>query len=582
MPLKKLSSLLVILLTMTILLSACGTTASTTGAVTATTAVSADTTATQAPAGDPNAVLTLAESTLPTFNRNYNPFVTTCLPGTNNVIHEPLMILNGVKGELVPWLATEYKWSEDLKKLSFTIRDGVLWSDGQPFTAADVAFTFNLLKTAPGVNSSVLPALVGDSAYVESITAPDAKTVEFVFKRAYTPGLYELISQTIVPEHIWKSVTDVVAYTNDKPVGTGPFTEVTNFTGQAYEVDKNPNYWQAGKPAFKGIVWKAYADSNAASLAMANGDIDWSNLFIADPEKNFVAKDADPANRYFIYEEGPNMAILAMNIGRKPFDDVNVRKAISMAINREQVVMIGEAGVVAANDATGLTNFYKSWKVADASTIADWATYNVDKANELLDAAGLKKGADGIRVANGKPMKYNIMVLPAPNWIADLQVASENLKEVGIELTVQPNPNYPEWLETQATGNYDMHFSIIDGNATPYRFYRQAMDSSLNAPEGQFAQGNYTRYSAGKADQLLAQFATSTDLEQQKKVAAELQKVFAAEVPAVPLVPLGGMGLVNTTRFTGFPSTDNYYASAQPNPAYFADFLLVVTQISPK
>ena len=231
---------------------------------------------------------------------------------------------------------------------------------------------------------------------------------------------------------------------------------------------------------------------------------------------------------------------------------------------------------------TGLTNFYKSWKVADASTIADWATYNVDKANELLDAAGLKKGADGIRVANGKPMKYNVMVLPAPNWIADLQVASENLKEVGIELTVQPNPNFPEWLETQATGNYDMHFSIIDGNATPYRFYRQAMDSSLNAPEGQFAQGNYTRYSAGKADQLLAQFATSTDLEQQKKVAAELQKVFAAEVPAVPLVPLGGMGLVNTTRFTGFPSTDNYYASAQPNPAYFADFLLVVTQISPK
>ena len=223
MPLKKLSSLLVILLTMTILLSACGTTASTTGAVTATTAVSADTTATQAPAGDPNAVLTLAESTLPTFNRNYNPFVTTCLPGTNNVIHEPLMILNGVKGELVPWLATEYKWSEDLKKLSFTIRDGVLWSDGQPFTAADVAFTFNLLKTAPGVNSSVLPALVGDSAYVESITAPDAKTVEFVFKRAYTPGLYELISQNIVPEHIWKSVTDVVAYTNDKPVGNGPF-----------------------------------------------------------------------------------------------------------------------------------------------------------------------------------------------------------------------------------------------------------------------------------------------------------------------------------------------------------------------
>ncbi len=531
--------------------------------------------------GGADAVLTLAESTMPTFTRNFNPFITTSLPGTINVIHEPLMILNGVTGELVPWLATEYAWSEDLLTLTFTLRDGVLWSDGEPFTAADVAFTFNLLKTAPGVNSAALAALVGDSAYVDSITAADAGTVAFTFTRVYTPGLYELISQNIVPEHVWSAVTDVVAFTNETPVGTGPFTEVVSFSGQAYEIDKNPNYWQDGKPAFKGIVWKAFADSNAAALAMASGEIDWSNLFIVDPANNFVAADA--ANRYFIMEEGPNMAILALNISRPPFDNVNVRRAISMAINRDQISLIGEGSVVSPADVTGLTDFYSAWKVEDVAALGAWTTYNVDAANQLLDEAGLARGADGIRVtADGTRMSYNVMVLPAPNWIADLQIASENLRDVGIELLVQPNPNFPEWLQTGMLGTFDMHFSIVDGNATPFRFYRNTMSSELLAPEGAPSQGNYSRYAGGAADELLAQFAAAPDLATQHAIGGQIQAVFAAEVPAVPLVPLGGMGLVNTTRFTGFPTAYNYYASAQPNPVFFADALLVLTTITPK
>ncbi len=529
--------------------------------------------------GGSDAVLTLAEQTMPTFVRNFNPFLSTALPGTLNVIHEPLMIFNSIKGELVPWLATGYAWSDDLLTLTFTIREGVFWSDGEPFTASDVAYTFNLLKTAPGVNSNVLPALIGDSAYVDSITATDDLTVQFTFNRVYTPGLYELIGQNIVPEHVWQDVADVIAFTNENPVGTGPFTEIVSFADQSYVLGKNPNYWQPGKPAIDGIRWRAFADANAASLAMVEGEIDWSNLFISDPARNFVSDDP---NRYFILEEGPNMAILAMNINRPPFDDANVRRAISMAINREQVVMIGEGGVVGPADVTGLTAFYNAWKVNDVAALGDWTTYNVDQANALLDAAGLERGSDGIRVANGKPMKYDVMVLPAPNWLADLQIAAENLAEVGIELNIVPNPNFPEWLMAQKTGDFDMLFSIIDGNATPFRFYRNTMSSELLTPEGVPAEGNYTRYAGGAADELLDQFAAATTFEEQRQIAGELQAVFAAEVPAVPFVPLGGMGLVNTTRFTGFPSRDNYYASAQPNPAFFADILLVVTQIAPK
>ena len=581
---NKLYPIFALVLAVAVLLSACSTPtpAQTAAAPQATQAAPTQAAPTQAaPAGNPDAVMTMGEYTMPTFTRQFNPFVAnTPLPGTLNIIHEPLMIFNSVKGELVPWLATGYKWSDDLKTLTFTIRDGVRWSDGQPFTAADVAFTFNLLKTAPGVTSASLNALVGDSAYIDSITAPDAKSVVFKFNRVYTPGVYDLISQNIVPEHIWKDVKDVVAFTNEKPVGTGPFTQLVNFSGQAYEIDKNPYYWQTGKPTFKAIVYKAYADANALNLAAANGEIDWTNMALTDPANNFVAKD--PANRYFIQGEGPNMVLLAMNIGRKPFDDINVRKAISMAINRDQIATVGESGLVSPTDVTGISSFYRAWKVGAPPSLGDWATHNVDKANQLLDAAGLKKGADGIRVADGKPMKYTVMVLPAPNWIADLQIVAENLKDVGIEITVKPNPNFPEWLSTEATGNFDMIFSIIDGNATPYRFYRMTMASELVAPEGTFAQGNYTRYKGGKADDLLAKFASSTDVAQQKQIALQLQQVFATEVPAVPLTSLASVGLINTIRFTGFPTKGNLYASPEVNPSFFADCLLVLTQITPK
>lgn len=530
--------------------------------------------------GDANAVLMLAEGTLPTFTRNFNPFITTYLPGTRNIIYEPLMISNSATAELVPWLAESYEFSDDLMTLTFTLRDGVMWSDGEPFTAEDVAFTYNLVKTAPGVDSPVLSAVTGDGAYVDSIEATDDQTVVFTFNRVYTPGVYELVSQNIVPEHVWSEVADPVAFTNDNPVGTGPFTEIASFAGQAYQLGKNPNYWQEGKPAFNAVQYNAFADNNAASLAIANGEIDWANQKINDAEQTFVAEDPD--NRYVILEEGPNMTILAMNIGREPFNNPDVRRAISMALNREQIMLIGEGGIGSPTDVTGLSQFYNNWKVDDPTALADWATYNVDMANQLLDEAGLEQGDDGIRMANGEPMSYNIMVLPAPNWIADLQIVAENLAEVGIEIMVQPNPNFPEWLETQATGNYDMHFSIINGTATPYSFYRSTMASDLFVPEGTFAPGNYTRYDGGAADELLAAFASTVNPEQQREIALQLQQIFANEIPAVPLAPLAGMGLVNTTNFTGFPTADNYYASAQPNPSFDDDILLVLTTITPK
>lgn len=557
------------------------TTGSAATAVAATTAPGSEVTSTAAAPGgatNSNAVMTrvgLGAS----FQRNFNPFSSTALIGTVNSAYEPLMILNSITSAIEPWLATKYEFSADNKTLTFTIRDGVKWSDGQPLTANDVAFTYNLLKNTPGLNSTVLPALTGPTAYIDTITAPSPTTVAFTFSRVYTPGVYELFVQNIVPEHIWKDIADPVKATNDNPVGSGPFTQVVDFQNQSYQIDKNPNYWQSGKPAIQGVRYLAFPDGNAEGLAMVNGQIDWSNTSIPDPDQTYVAKDA--ANRYYIKESGPNMTTLALQIGKKPFDDPNVRKAISLAINREQISVVGEKGVSPPADVTGLGPFYQAWKVADPATLGDWATYNPDQANQLLDAAGLKKGGDGIRVLpDGTPMKYTIPVLPAPNWLADMQIIADNLKAVGIEATPEAR-QFPEWKDFQLKGSYDMMFNIVDGNATPYRFFDQTMSSTFLQPVGTPAFGNSTRYAGKKADEILNQFASTPDPAKQKEIALQLQRVFAEEVPTVPLFPLSGAGFVNTTRFTGFPTKEDHYASAQPNP-FFADQLLVFARVQAK
>ncbi len=162
------------------------------------------TTATTAAPGDPNTVLNSAAITN-AFVLNFNPFTAEPLWPTLKGVFEPMMVYNVVKSELTPWLATSYEWSADFKTLTFKLREGVKWSDGQPFTANDVVFTFDTLKNTPGLSGSGLTALSGP---VDTYSAPDDLTVVFNMKIVDTMVLYDIANQDIVPQHIWKDVAD--------------------------------------------------------------------------------------------------------------------------------------------------------------------------------------------------------------------------------------------------------------------------------------------------------------------------------------------------------------------------------------
>ena len=195
-----------------------------------------------------------------TWTRNFNPLLPNALFPAAGGIYEPLLVYNRVKATYVPWLATSYAWTADNARLAFAIRAGVKWSDGQPFTARDVAFTFDVLRRHPPLDSRRVWDFLSD------VKATSDAIVVMTFRRAYTPGLVLVGHQAIVPEHIFKDV-DVTAFANENPVATGPFTVVTRFEPGVYELGRNQAYWQPGKPAVAGLRFPALANNEQALRA---------------------------------------------------------------------------------------------------------------------------------------------------------------------------------------------------------------------------------------------------------------------------------------------------------------------------
>lgn len=608
-PKGRVLSLLGVLCLLMGLLSACGgestsapaaTSAATTAAAgVATTgaagATSASTTSTTSAASTTNAgasssgsssdaVLTVGCGQASTWIRNFNPFAAPAAVRFPTLygVYEPLMIYNSAKGAIVPWLADKFVWGADSKSLTFTLHDGIKWSDGQPFTANDVVYTFNLLKNTGGLSGTALTAMRGTNAYVESVTASDPKTVVFNFKQVFSPAIYDLSSQVIVPEHIWKDVSDPVKFTNENPVGTGPFTQISNFQAQIYQVDKNPNYWQPGKPAFKGIRCPAFASNDQANLQLADGVVDWAAGGFPSIETAYVAKDPNTRGYWFATTGG--IVSLTMNTTRKPFDDVNVRKAISMGINRDQITKVAVFGYVKPADVTGLADGFPQLKVSDPAKLGDWTSFNTAKANQMLDAAGYKKGGDGIRtLPDGTKMQYKINVSAGfAVHVSAAQIIVQNLKAIGIDTTLQ-QVDVAGWLDRLQKGNFDMSMAL-PSSTNFYAAYRTMMSEAATAPVGSDALGgNYGRYVSKKGDELLNQYATTTDPAQQKQIAQQLQQVFADEVPLVPLYLSPLWYEYNTTRFTGFPTKDNpYVVGSFAQVTGSAEALIVLTTIKPK
>jgi peptide/nickel transport system substrate-binding protein len=525
-------------------------------------------------------LLTVSQDQQQTWVRNFNPFLPEgggCRWPTHSGVHETLMIRNLLTNELTPWLATEAAFNEDNTVLTVTLREGITWSDGEAFDAEDVAFTFNLFKTTEGLTSpSGITAAFGEGGYLDTVEAVDATTVAFTFARVYTPGFYDILHQPIVAEHIWSAVENPVTETMETPVGTGPFTNVTRFDTQYWQLEKNENYWQEGLPKFQGIRFPAYASNDQANLATINGENDWAGNFIPDIQATFV--DRDPENfGYFFPAVGATVHLFAQTT-KAPWDNLDVRKAVSLAINRDMICEIAMFGYTHPADGTGLSDAFTTWKdQAALDAGAEWVKYDPEAASALLDAAGYAMDGDVRKGPDGAALEFDINVVTGwSDWVSACEIMAQNLGEIGIKASVQPY-DFTVWLERVQMGDFDLSIGWSSGGATPFNFYRGIMSSQIMQPVGTIASENWQRYVAEGVDALLDEFAATSDPAESTRLANEMQMLYATSAPAIPLFPGPQWGEYNTTRFTGFPSEEDPYAvlSTYQHP----DRLLVMTRL---
>jgi peptide/nickel transport system substrate-binding protein len=517
-----------------------------------------------------------------TFARNFNPFVQASLFPTQNGIYELLMIDNPATGKIEPWLADSYEWSSDLKTLTLKLHPNVKWSDGQPLTAKDVVFTFDLLKKTPGLLGNGINAVNDKSGYVSSVEAVDDQTVKFNFSKVFTPGIHDIVTQVIVPEHIWKDIQDVSKYTNDNPVATGPFIGVSNFTAQSYQIEKNPNYWQAGKPYINALRMDAYAGNDPTTVAFINGVIDYGAWFQIDPQNTVLNKD--PTNLHHVAGAGPGTGIMFMlNTTVKGLDDPIVRKAISMALNRPEMmaIVMGPSGY--KNDITGLNFAFNSWKPSDLSTLGpDWLAYDPDAANKMLDDAGYKMGADGIRAKGDVKLSFEYTSINGfTDFIAVGPTMIENMKAIGVEAkSVSQDPGLA--IGNWQVGKFQMSLWFGTTSTTPYYVYWRLMSPDSVIPLGTNTNYNYSRYGSQAAAPLLDQFAGTQDEAKQKEIALQLEKVYADEAPYVPMWTLPGDWWYSTKNFTDFPDQTKVLSGPVRGVGFTGEQLYVLTEVKPK
>ena len=500
------------------------------------------------------------------YTRNFNPFSPNADLGTLTAIYEPLVVYTPTNGKYTPWLATSWTWGPDSTSLTFNLRHGVEWSDGKSFTAADVVYTFGILKKY---------FADGGFPYVKSVVAVSPYVVKFSFSQPFSPALGEVGQQVIAPEHIWSKVPNPVTYTNPDPVGTGPFTQITSFAPQAYVLGKNPHYWQPGKPYLAGIRYPAYSPQSEND-AVVQGTVDWGDAYI--PKVQTTYADKNPKDfHYFFSKTGPTV-VLVLNTTMAPFNNATVRKAIGMAINGQANVDAVYGSYTAPGNSTGISP-NSDWFDPPVAAADNWSTQNIAKANAMLTAAGYKMGPNGVRLMpDGKPMNFTIETgSTSADYIQSSQDVAADEKKIGIDLTVTPK-GWSTVLSDVQLGHFEVaHMSETLGT-TPYSFYDFSMGCENVVPVGKTATENWGRFCDKKATSLLTQFAATADPTTQQQIADKLEAEFASQAPVIPLFTQPDWGEFDTARFTGFPSASNPYATGQTR---YPGAVIVLTTIKP-
>lgn len=476
-----------------------------------------------------DSTLIVGEYILDTEVANLNPYVTTGTKATTlrNLMYDALLFFNPIDGTYVPMLATEWAYNDDFTAITFQLREGVKWHDGEAFDASDVVFTYSMLK-----GTTLDTYALWDK--FDTVEATGDYEVTITFKEPFSSFLAYCGDLFIVPEHIWGQLDDVAGYLNPEPIGTGPFVFSKYTTGTDLQFTANKEYW-AGAPKVDNLLMEMYNSSPNVTLALMAGEIDCT---FGTMTMSYLPQMLALENMKVQMYPGLGNYVVSFNMENELLKDVAVRKAMCMAIDQNSLISRCEYDAVFPINMAWLPDLFGDYVNQEANSILQ---YDPAAAREVLEAAGYTPGDDGIYQKDGKRLSftyYNASGAPAQQMEAGM--IQQFLLNIGIEIT----PKIATWAELatiRQMGTFDLIQLSYNLVADPYASLFSFFHSSQMSPSGEPSVGqNYFRYSNPELDAVIEKIGTETDEAARKDLVYQAQDIIANEYIYLPMYNVGG------------------------------------------
>ena len=480
-----------------------------------------------------------------------------------SLVIEPLARFDET-GNLVPWLVDEIPTvanggvSEDLTQITWKLTPGILWSDGTALTSADVKFSYDYCVHPEG-GCAQLARYEG----VESVETPDELTIIVNFN-APQPNPYNAFVGNEAPiiqkaqfENCMGAKAQECTDANFGPIGTGPFVVTSFKTNDVITYAANENYREEGKPAFATVTFKGGGDATAAGRAvMETGEFDYAwNLQLAP---DVIAKMQEGGKGTPVAGFGPLVERIMVNLSNPSPDlpegerstaatvhpslsDINVRKALSMAIDRELLVEVGygQAGKLTCN-VVPAPAAYNS--MANDSCL----TQDIAGANKMLDDAGWVMGSDGVRAKDGVRLSYLYQTSTnavrqdfqalIKQWWSEIGVETE-LRNISASVFFGGDPGSPDTYQ-KFYADLEMYANTFNGT-DPQSYLGNWVCSEAPGPDTQWQGSNMPRYCSAEYDALYAQLQGTAGINERADIAKKLNDMLMQDVAMIPLVHRG-------------------------------------------
>ncbi len=486
------------------------------------------------------------------------PIVTQDVPSSDvqGMIFESLVSINPDTLETVGLLAESWDVNADASVYTFYLRDGITWSDGEPFTADDVEFTYMTFMN-PDTGS---PRVSDLTSQIDTMDVLDPLTIQFNLKGAFPDfpvdnGVYNLIAK-----HVWEDI-DPAAMQQDggatgqdpsRVVGTGPFLFEEWVTGDHVTLVPNDNYWN-GAPILDEYIFKILPDDAAAVNQLKTGEIDWASLTpsaVEEFEGNDDVSVVDYPTLSFTFY-GLNLDAETTGL----FQDVEVRQAMLYALDREamlQSIYFGYGEVAVGTIPT------MSWAYNPESIDLKYP-YDPEQAEALLDEAGwTDTNGNGVRDKDGQELSFTMYSI-AGNAVyeAMLVAMQEYWNQIGVEMTPSPEP-FPALVE-RITETFDFEAFLVGFS------WGAAVDqSTMFTCDAAGGNGfNITSYCNPEVDAILAEALSEPDQAKRIELYNEFQNIVVEELPETVTFFGRGINGLATRVHNVYPNTVNERFNSQ-------------------